>query len=192
MFGKKQLQISIVKNLGLALIFLIAVVSAIYMLSGQIVKLSHDVTQNRTAITILENKSQLAEELGDNFTAIGDGDKKIEGALIEAGDIVKFIDELDNIAKKNKIEQDLRFSTPTPVTTGSTTDKTTQGLSLTKVDYAIDLQGDIASLNNYLYELERAPYFSSVKSITIISLSTATNWKKVASASIEAQLYLKQ
>ena len=192
MFGKKQLKLGIVKRLGGALIFLIMVLGATYTLSGRIAKISHDATENRTAITILESKGRVAEELKKNFTAIGYGDKKIEEAFIEAGDIVKFINELESIAKTNKLEQDLRFSTPIPLKTVATSGETAKALNLTKVDYTINLQGDIVSLNNYLRELERMPYFSSTTSITIISLSTATNWKKVASASIEAQLYLKQ
>lgn len=192
MFGKKQLKLGIIKRLGGALIFLIMVLGANYILSGRIVKISHDATENRTAITILENKGRVAEELGNNFIAIGDGDKKIGEAFIEAGDIAKFIDKLESIAKTNKLEQDLRFGTPIPLKAATTTDESAKALNLTKVDYTIELQGDVTSINKYLKELEKVPYFSSTTSITIVSLSTATNWKKVASASIEAQLYLKQ
>lgn len=197
MFGKKQLKIEIIKRLGTALIFLVIILAAIYILSGQIVRISRDITQNRTAITILENKGQVAEELKSNFAAIGDGDKKIEEAFIEAGDIAKFINELEGIAKGNKLEQSLRFSTPVPLKTTTTPDEPVKTLNLTKVDYTINLQGDVASLNQYLQDLEKAPYFSSTASINVVLLPTVTNpvsttanWK--ASVSIEAQLYLKQ
>src|SRR3990167_8824850 len=157
MFGKKQLKLGIVKRLGGALIFLIMVLGATYTLSGRIAKISHDATENRTAITILESKGRVAEELKKNFTAIGDGDKKIEEAFIEAGDIVKFINELEGIAKENKLEQSLRFGTPVSLGTTTTPDETSKALELTKVNYTINLQGDVASFNQYLQELEKAP-----------------------------------
>ena len=159
MFGKKQLKIEIIKRLGGALIFLIIILAAIYVLSEQIVRISRDITQNRTAITILENKGQIAAELKSNFAAIGDGDKKIEEAFIEAGDIVKFINELESIAKENKLEQSLRFGTPVSLGTTTTPDETSKALELTKVNYTINLQGDVASFNQYLQELEKASYF---------------------------------
>lgn len=196
MLGQRKLKIEIIKSLGIALTFLIATLVAIYILSGQIAKVSRDVTQSRTAIIILESKGQVAEELKKNFAAIGDGDKKIEEAFIEARDIGKFIDELESIAKRNELEQNLRFNTPTPLETLLTPDQPVKELALTKVAYTISLNGDLVSLNKYLQELEKAPYFSNITSMTIVSLPNATNWEEVritsATVSIEAQLYLKQ
>jgi len=176
--------------MGLASIVMASVV--IYVLSGQIIKISSAITQNRTAITILESRGLVTEELKNNFSAIGDGDKKIEEAFIEAKDIVRFINELESLADKNKLEQDIRFSTPTPLVGSEAQDESTKALNLTRVDYSIDLQGSVASIGKYLEELESIPYFSSVKSITLVSLSTTTNWKNQASVSIEAQLYLRK
>lgn len=196
MLGQRKLKVEIIKSLGIALTFLIVILVAIYILSGQIAKISRDVTQSRAAITILESKGQVAEELKKNFAAIGDGDKKIEEAFIEAKDIGKFIDELESIAKRNELEQNLRFNTPTPSETPLTPDQPVKELALTKVAYTISLNGDLISLNKYLQELEKAPYFSNITSMTIVSLPNATNWEEIritsATVSIEAQLYLKQ
>ncbi len=194
MFTKRQLTIELAEVLGRALLAVVVASVVIYLISGRITTIGETAKENRTAVTILEAKNQVGNDLKNNFASIGDGDKKVEGAFIRAENIIEFINKIEKIANENKLEQNLRFGTPVPLQTSTEetdTDKPSEDLKLMQVNYNIDLKGDITSFNKYLEEFEKLPYFSSITSITIVS-NPASGWEKDANISIRAQLYLRQ
>ena len=193
MFTKRQLTTQLLEILGRAFLAVVVAMVAIYFLSGQISAIGSTARENRTAVTILENKNQVANDLKNGFASIGDGDKKVEEAFIKAENIVEFINKLEDIAKNAGLEQSLRFYTPGPLqppTEGTEENKPADELKLMEVDYDINLKGSAASLVKYLEEFEKLPYFSKVVSINLNS-SPALGWEKDATISVKAQLYLR-
>lgn len=190
MFTKKQLRIELLKVLGRAMLSVAVALVVIYILSGQIAKIGQTAKENRTAVTILEQKNQVVNELKGDFASIGGGDKKIEDAFIKAENIMEFINKLERTAKSNGLEQILKFGMPVPLTEKTEESKTAEALELMKVEYDIVLKGNATSFNNYLQEFEKLPYFSNIVSV-IINSSPASGWEKEATINIKAQLYLR-
>lgn len=194
MFTRKQLKMELVKHLIKALVFIIISAIAIYMFSGQIAKIGQAAKQNRTAISILEKKNELAAELKNDLLMIGDGDKKVREAFIKADDIVKFVNNLEEIAKNNSFEQTLKFGNPIPDLNeqvpeeGNEIPKT---FKLLKVEYDIALKGNFQDFDRYLEEFEKLPYFTDISSIVIMS-SPVSGAEEQSSISVKAQLYITQ
>lgn len=191
MFTKRQLAIKLIKTFGRAAAFVIIASTFIYILGGQIAKIGQTAKENRTAVTILGQKSQVTTDIKNYFALIGDGDKKVEEAFVKAENIMEFITKLEKTAKANDLEQNLKFGSPVPMPEQTEENKTAEMLKLMKVDYDIGLKGKIAYFNRYLKEFEKLPYFSSITAITINSAPT-TGWEKEAVISVKAQLYLRQ
>ena len=194
MFTKRQLTIDLTETLGRVLLAVITASAVIYLLSGRIAAIGQTAKENRTAVTILEGRSQVGNDLKNNFASIGDGDKKVEGAFVEAENITEFINKLENIARDVGLEQNLKFYALTPLQTSlekTGENKPAEELKLMSVDYNINLKGDAASFARYIGEFEKLPYFSKITSVTINS-SPAVGWEKEAAISISARLYLRQ
>lgn len=194
MFTKRQLKIELWKQLGRALAFIVISSTVIYILSGQINEISHRAKENRTAVAILEQKSQIATELKSNLDSIGDGDKKIEEAFIKADNIIEFINRLEKIAEVNDLEQTLRFADPISLNEQipeNEKDTAATMLKLLKVEYDINLKGNAQDFNNYLKAFEKLPYFTNISSITATA-SPTIGWEEQAAISIKAQLYITQ
>ena len=191
MFTKKQLRIELIKVLGRALISVVLAAIGIYIFSGQIAKIGQTAKENRTAVAILEQNNQVANELKNDFVLIGGGDEKIEDAFIKAENIVEFINKLERIAKDNNLEQTLRFGMPAMLMEETEGNEAAKALKLMKVEYNIALKGNATSFNNYLQKFEELPYFSNIISITMNS-NPANGWEKEATINVRAQLYLRQ
>lgn len=190
MFTKKQLIIELINILGRALLSVALAAVGIYIFSGQIAKIGQAARENRTAVAILAQKNQVANDLKNEFALIGGGDKVIEDAFIKAENIVEFIDKLERIAKNNNLEQNLRFGIPVPLAKKTEKSGTVKTLELMRVEYDMILKGNAASFNDYLQEFEKLPYFSNIVSITVNS-NPASGWEKESTINIRAQLYLK-
>src|SRR3989344_6504015 len=117
MFTKRQLTIDLTETLGRVLLAVITASAVIYLLSGRIAAIGQTAKENRTAVTILEGRSQVGNDLKNNFASIGDGDKKVEGAFVKAENILEFINKLEGIAKDANLEQGLKFYAPIPLQT---------------------------------------------------------------------------
>lgn len=195
MFTRKQLKIELVKHLIKVLAFVVISSAAIYIFSGQIAKIGQAAKQNRTAVSILEKKNELAAELKNDLLMIGDGDKKVREAFIKADDIVGFVNNLEEIAKNNSFEQTLKFGNPIPdlndqnLTKGE--NEIPKAFKLLKVEYDIALKGNVQAFSHYLEEFEKLPYFTNISSIVITS-SPVSGTEEQSSISVKAQLYITQ
>ena len=165
MFTKRQLTIELIEVLGRALFAVVIASVVIYLVSGRVTTIGETAKENRTAVTILEAKNQVGNDLKNNFASIGDGDKKVEGAFVKAENILEFINKLEAIARDVNLEQVLKFYAPMPLQTSeeeTEESKSAEELKLMSVEYDINLKGDAASLVKYLEEFEKLPYFSKV------------------------------
>lgn len=182
MFNKKQLILTILKSsVKAALVIAIAIVVILFSVR-QIKKISASLEQKVTLNSIIEQKSETALKLKNDFEVVGDRDKKIEEALIPAENVLEFVGILENLATRHALQQTLRFSSPVPVESSA--------MKLSSIGYDVSLSGNIAALTGYLKDFEKLPYFTGISSVNL-NTASPQGWNDVSTITIQAKIYVQ-
>lgn len=184
MFQQKQLTLTIIKKLSRALVALVIAVLIVVFLSGQIDKIGSGIQKKRTLSYILEKRTETIDNLRLSFTKVGDVDKRIKDALPTADNILDFVAALESLAASTSLQQSTRFGSPVPTAISS------GGITLSAIDYSTTLNGNVATLTNYLKGFEKLPYFSSITAISI-NAGSSKGWDGDSTVSIQAKVYTR-
>ncbi len=187
MYNKKQATLKIAKDALKAGIAIGIALIAVWLLGGEIKKISRAVTEKMVFASLAERRNNDMLQLKNDFMYIAGRDKKISAALLPADNILEFVDALEKLAQKKSITQSIKFSSPVPFVAAS---GSVGGLPLLSVDYNVTLTGNITTLMEYLKDFEKLPYFSSISSIQINAVPGGT-WNDNSTISIQAKLYVK-
>lgn len=184
MINKKQLLISIAKDVLKSAVFVIIAIVVVIFAEKKIVKIADSLQEKIVLGSVLDKSNETSLKLREDFKIVGEKDKKIQAAFILADNILEFVGILESLAKQHSLTQTVKFSSPVPVPNQS------GNLNLASIDYNIVLNGNVSTLASYIKDFEKLPYFSGISSITL-NATPAQGWNDNSSIFIQAKLYVK-
>lgn len=159
-----------------ALTITIAVISVLIALViivpsvRQILALEKDITDTQTFFEQQYERSQKMRRSVHNLDSISESSEKYKNAFINEGEELPIITELEKLASKNNIDQNLRvqFVNPKDVK-GVPSEETkllpTQLRNKAYYTFSFSSTGKFDNLMEYMKKMEQLPYYFSIDSI---------------------------
>lgn len=184
MLTKKQLILTVLKNLT---ILTVAVSGALFVAvysSKQINRISSAISEKKRVSYILEKRSETYTNLRRDFAILNGADGLIESALVPSDDISGFIGAVETLGVKSGVVQSYQFGIPN--LSGALGNP-----EIASVDYSLRARTNIYGLIAYLKNFENMPYFSGIMSISI-SAGTPRGLDNDSDVSMSARLYARK
>ncbi|MBI1838884.1 MAG: hypothetical protein HYR95_01095 [Candidatus Colwellbacteria bacterium] len=189
MFTRRGLFIELTKQFGRAAITLLLAAIIIFFMLDRVAKISQSIREKRTAAFILVQRNDLISKIKNDLSVVGVGDAKIEEAIPKADNITKFVDVVEEMARKNGLEQQsLKFETFSAVP--DTDNKEGSPKKLLKAAFTLNLSGGIDPLIKYLRDFEHMPYLASIAGLRIDTPNKS--WDDESRISINGLLYVRE
>lgn len=185
MLNKKQIILKITKDGVKALVAVGVAAVVVWFFSREISKISNSMAEKTALTSLMESRNDIILKLKNDLEPIGNKKVKIEQALPPADNILEFIGALESLAAKHSLTQNVKFSSPAPLTTAAG-----EILNFYSIDYNLTLNGNISTLILYLKDFEKLPYFSGANSFTL-NAQVPNTWSDNSVISIQAKLYVK-
>lgn len=182
MFTTKSLFKLIGKQLLISLALVIFAFIIVFIISGQITKMSKKAMVDRNTVATLSERTTLLSSLRHEASIIGSTDNTIRQAFIPSDNILEFISVLESLALKNGVTHAFSFSSP-----GSATGETPLPVSI--INYKNNVSSNVFTFTKYLKDFEKLPYFTKIDSITISS--DASDWRTASSVAFTASVAAK-
>lgn len=184
MFNERQLLARIIKNIIIAVIVVIGAIILVSIVGGQVSKVSSSLFEKQTVAQILEQRSENLLRLKKDLEKVGSADARIENALPTPDTILEFVAVLESLASQRSLSQTFRFGsiTPSPISQPA--------LPISVIDYNLSLNGNISSLQSYLEDFEKLPFFTAIGSFNLSS-SDISGWAGNSQITLQAKLYMK-
>jgi len=184
MLNKGHLPIKIVINVLPAIIAVAITSAVVFILSGQIDRISKMIQEQKTISRKTELRVGAINNLRKDLSIVGDSDQKIKNALPPIDNILNFTSVLESLSGKN-IKETTNFDSPIPSSIFL------DSSSLYLVNYSLTLNGDnINTLIDYLKNFEELPYFTNAASISL-SAPTSAGWDGDSTLVISAKIYAR-
>lgn len=184
MFTTKKLYTIILRNLFIALFFIVASLLCVLWTSKKIETLTETISLNQKLKVQLKERSELISVLEKDVQIVGNNNIIIKESFVPAENISSFINDLDKLAAQNSINQIYRFETPKPSDLSGL-------IQISSINYTNNMTTDLTSLLNYLKNFENMPYFTKIEGINISSQDKALGWLGQSSVSFKAVLLTK-
>lgn len=146
--ARKKIILTLLALVGLILVLFVG----IFFINLKIKNTEQDIND---FLTSLENQSCRTEDLRSALAKIRDTQKKVEKYnefLFQKGDELRLITDLETIAAKNNMTQNI---------VNSTLDNKASNI----IEITIDVAGNFENALKYLLALERHPYFLNIKNL---------------------------
>lgn len=184
MLNKKQLISVLFTHVLKAGIAVLLAVVVIVFTGTQIGKVTKSLQQKRALDSVFEKRSETVLVLEKDLQIVGDKDKKIQAALLSSDNILEFVGILESLANQYALQQNLKFGIPVAVPSDE------EGVNLASIDYNITLQGNVSTLEKYLADFEKLPYFTHASSVSLTTQSPQ-GWDDNSNITIQAKLYVR-
>lgn len=172
--------VNIRKKVSLTLLGLTGVV--VLLIAGIILmnlKIKNTETKLNEFLASLENNSCKTEDLRSALTKIRDTQKKVEqynSFLFQKGNELQLITDLENIAIKNNVTQNILNSTLDNALSNS-------------LEMTLDIKGTYENALKYLLAIERHPYFLAVETLELYPTGEPTK-EMGFSSSVNLRLHI--
>ncbi len=172
MLNQKQFLTVLVWNIAKILIAFLVGSLAVYTLTQKISQVSKSLEEERTSITILENRGDSFTLLRDSFVTVGKADVQVENAFPDPENIVPFTAALNGLADRSSVSQTLNYG----------------AASGNYIDYTLNVNGNIAAWIAYLKSFERLPFMTTISSLTLTS-SDKNGWEGNSNLILQGRVY---
>ena len=184
MFAIKNIIILVLKSLLISFIVISITTVSIFFLSKKITQISTSIEEANKQKADFTKRVNISEIIKKDVTTIGTNNVNIENAFMSSSNISNFINNIDNIGKKNNILQMYKFSTPV------SSEFTTTSFGISSISYTNNFTNNISGFLTYLKEFEGLPYFTKINSFSISSQET-TGLQGLSQIAFTADLYVK-
>ncbi len=178
--------IIIVKALLIISLLTIALIY-IYFFSNQIKMINTGLLERKEMDYQISNQAAINSKMRQELSQIDpEYQTKILSSLPSVYNILDFVDNMENLAKKHSFQQSLNFSPPIDVP------EISGPISIKAINFNLVInETNIENFIDYLNAFENLPYFVTITSITHTSVSPDGLQKK-SSINITGILYAKQ
>ena len=183
MFTNKNLFRLAINNILIAGVAIVITICILWFLSGQIVTTSDTILKNRQAASNFGERTSMLFSLRQDAALVGQNDVAIDNALMDSDNILQFVDALTAIATKYKVVQTFAFDSPTSPSVSTP-------IQLYAINYNTKITSNLSTLENYLSDFEKLPYFTQVNGITITS-QDKSGWDGSSFVNLNATLFTK-
>lgn len=182
MFSKKIL----IKTIGVhtikAFVALLLAAAVISFLAWQINRISASLSDKKKISFVLEKRNETIVRLKEDFARLENPEERILSAFVPSDNILPFVGTLESVASESGLAQQFQFGSPA-VFSGD-------AISISRIDFSINVNGNINTFINYITRLEALDYFAGIISINITA--PAEGWERNSTASLRGVLYAKE
>ena len=183
MFTKRNLIVLFGKHAIVAIASVVITIIVVWVLLGEIARISDSVLKNRQLADKLSHRTELFSVLARDADIVGTNDVVIEHAFVPADNILGFVSALENVSIKNNTIPSFHFSTPVASSIPAP-------FPISSIEYQNSASLDVYALMAYLKDFESLPYFTKINSLSFTSQGS-TGWRGPGSVSFNATLYTK-
>ena len=155
--------IRILRNIAFSLVAILLAIGSIVFLQEKIALSKNAIEENKHLTAILVERNQLIYQLQKDYGVIGGGAQTAKRALLPVDNVSEFIATLQSLALKYSLGQSVNIGTPT--VTGTTFGNPT--VKIVATPWSIMFSANNRITLQYLKELEKVPYFSTIDSIVL-------------------------
>jgi len=181
-FSQQQLQKTIVKNASKAAVAIVCGVGILTVLVIKINAVVKDIQNQREKIFITQEEIERSAVLSTEIELLGQRDTKIQNTMLSANNIIPFVNYIEKIAVRHNLLYQEDFSIPVVLDLDLEQ-------PLARIDFTINLSGDVDSLLAYIKEFDTLPYLASITNIRMSTPST-NGLKDSGSFILQGELYV--
>jgi hypothetical protein len=183
----KKIHLKLAINLLLVVIVVLAAGLAANIFKKKILDISEQVIMKKELSSSLKNRGATNALIKEDFKKIDPGlEKKLDDAIPKIDNVIPFIDIVESLAKKHSLEHNLRLSSPEILP------KIGGKLPLDTFEFNLALNDvNLDSLIKFLSDLEKLPYFASIKSINLSGQNNG-GWANNSQVTLVGKLYVSE
>lgn len=164
--------------IAIAVVFALLYFGNVYLVKQE-ENLSLEITNKKQKIEQLRRHSEQIVTIRNAYKDVQEKIDKVHSSIVDYSEIVNFIVEVENVAKKNGIELDINVANK---------EKGSLDKNFSYTFYKIRASGNFSDTMKFLSNLENLRYYSDIENIKILSNKELIDNKNQALINLDADL----
>lgn len=179
-FEKRQFK-RVVRKCVITTLFTAAAASAVLLgLNARIQNAENSIAERKKYAFFAEKEKDITQAMENDLARLIAPLEQIERALLSPDTMVEFVEALNALARANSLIQKLQFDSPIK----------TEYPSISRIEFTIQLNGNVFTLLQYVDQFEKLPYFAKMTRLAVQS-PAPDGWKGDSSINLNGEVYIK-